>query len=137
MNFSCVQPVSSKDFSWTARRPKDSSLNVDKAHRTLRNKPLEVREALEKMKKEMEQTTSQNTLDYLKKQQNREFIRELKVNPKSARMKEFTRIFPFKFQGEMKLNDWERGAKILRGVEPFEKKAVFHMENALNQWETS
>lgn len=47
--------ASSKEISWIAKRPKDSSINVDKACQTLKNKPLEIREALRKMKKEMEQ----------------------------------------------------------------------------------
>lgn len=47
--------VSSKEISWIAKRPKDCSMNVDKACQTLKNKPLRIREALQKMKKEMEQ----------------------------------------------------------------------------------
>lgn len=43
----------SEDIPWIAKRPKDSSMNVDKACQTLRNKPLQILEALEKMKKEM------------------------------------------------------------------------------------
>jgi len=35
--------------------PKGSSVNVDKACQTLRNKPLKIHEAAEKMKKEIEQ----------------------------------------------------------------------------------
>jgi len=52
-------------------------------------------------------------------------------------MKEFTRIFPFKFQGEMKLGDRKRAAEILRRVKPFEEEAVKHMKKALEEWETS
>lgn len=48
-----VEPVSSKDILWIAKRPKDSSLNVDKARQTLINKPLQICEALEKMRNEM------------------------------------------------------------------------------------
>jgi len=48
-----IIPVSSKEIPWTAKRPRDSSLNVEKAQQTLRNKPLSVEQALEKMKKEI------------------------------------------------------------------------------------
>jgi dTDP-4-dehydrorhamnose reductase len=53
-----ILPASSKEIPWTAKRPRDSSLTVDRACQTLRSKPLKVLEALEKMKKEMEQTHS-------------------------------------------------------------------------------
>jgi len=45
-------------------------------------------------------------------------------------MEEFTRIFPFKFQGEMKLEDRKKGAEILREVKPFEEKAIKHLKKA-------
>jgi dTDP-4-dehydrorhamnose reductase len=51
-----VTPVQSKQIKWVARalwvakRPKDSSLDVRKAEQTLTIKPLEIHEALEKMK---------------------------------------------------------------------------------------
>lgn len=51
-------------------------------------------------------------------------------------MKEFTRIFPFKHKGEMKLEDRKKGAEILRKVKPFEEEAVKHMKKALEEWET-
>jgi DNA-binding HxlR family transcriptional regulator len=51
-------------------------------------------------------------------------------------MEEFTRIFPFKFQGEMKLEDRKKGAEILRKVKPFEEEAIKHMKKALEEWET-
>ena len=47
-----ITPAQAKDIKWLAKRPKDSSLNVEKAEQTLTNKPLRIREALEKMKKE-------------------------------------------------------------------------------------
>ena len=53
-----ISPASSKEIPWTAKRPRDSSLNVDRACQTLRNTPLKILEALEKMKKEMEQANS-------------------------------------------------------------------------------
>ena len=47
-----IKPVQSEHIKWIAQRPKDSSLDVSKAKRTLAIKPLEIREALEIMKKE-------------------------------------------------------------------------------------
>jgi len=43
-------------------------------------------------------------------------------------MEDFMRIFPFKFQGEMKLDDRKKGAEILRKVKPFEEEAIKHMK---------
>jgi len=51
-------------------------------------------------------------------------------------MKEFTRTFPFKFEGEMKLEDRKEGAEILRTVKPFVEQAIKHMKKALEAWET-
>jgi len=51
-------------------------------------------------------------------------------------MKEFTRIFPFKFQGEMKLENRKKGAEILKKVRPFEEEAIQHMKKALEEWGT-
>ena len=45
-------------------------------------------------------------------------------------------IFPFKFKGEMKLEDRKKGAEILRKVRPFEEEAIKHMKIALDEWET-
>jgi dTDP-4-dehydrorhamnose reductase len=45
-----IKPVQSEHVKWIAQRPKDSSLDVSKAKRTLAIKPLEIREALEIMK---------------------------------------------------------------------------------------
>ena len=53
LNTNLIIPSLSKEFPWIARRPKDSSLNIEKAHQTLRNKPLKIEQALKKMKKEM------------------------------------------------------------------------------------
>jgi dTDP-4-dehydrorhamnose reductase len=47
-----IKPVQIEHMKWIAKRPKDSSLDVSKAKRTLAIKPLEIREALEIMKKE-------------------------------------------------------------------------------------
>lgn len=54
LDLDLIRPVSSDVMSWAARRPKDSSLNVDKATHALRNKPLELRAAVLEMKKEMQ-----------------------------------------------------------------------------------
>jgi DNA-binding HxlR family transcriptional regulator len=45
-------------------------------------------------------------------------------------MKEFTVLFPFKHQGEMKAENREKGADILRKVKPLEELAVKQMRNA-------
>ena len=47
-----ITPVSSEEIKWIAKRPKDSSLNVNKAYQALKNKPLKIHEALEKMKRD-------------------------------------------------------------------------------------
>jgi dTDP-4-dehydrorhamnose reductase len=57
LNSKFIKPFKIKDqMKWAARvrakRPKDSSLDVGKAERTLTIKPLEVHEALERMKKD-------------------------------------------------------------------------------------
>ena len=48
-----LKPVSCKEMPWLAKRPKDSSLNVDKANQTLTSRPLNIDEALSKLKTEM------------------------------------------------------------------------------------
>jgi dTDP-4-dehydrorhamnose reductase len=48
-----ITPVQSKHIKWVARRPRDSSLNVEKAEHELTNKPLGIHEALKEMKKEI------------------------------------------------------------------------------------
>jgi len=50
--------VPSKEIKWIAKRPQDSSLNINKAHQTLSNKPLKIEQALTEMKKEIEQANS-------------------------------------------------------------------------------
>ena len=47
-----IKLVTSEHMKWIAKRPKDSSLDVNKAKRNLASKPLEICEALETMKKE-------------------------------------------------------------------------------------
>ncbi len=51
-------------------------------------------------------------------------------------MKDFTQVFPFKHQGEMKLSNRRKGAEILRKVKPFEEEAIKNMKKALEDWET-
>jgi len=48
-----VFSANSKEMNWLAKRPINSSLNVEKASNTLSNKPLEIKEALNKLKEEM------------------------------------------------------------------------------------
>jgi len=50
-----ISPCSSADFSWAAKRPRDSSLNTEKAQQMLKNKPLPIRQALAVMKQELSQ----------------------------------------------------------------------------------
>lgn len=49
----CIIPALSKEIPWLARRPIDSSMDVNKAKRILRNKPLEISEALNRLKTEI------------------------------------------------------------------------------------
>lgn len=50
-----IRPVSSKEIQWFARRPEDSSLNVEKATRTFRHRPMPIHEALTMLRKEIKQ----------------------------------------------------------------------------------
>ena len=50
---SFLRPTSSKEMQWLAKRPKDASLNVHKAEETLACKPLQISEALSRLKMEM------------------------------------------------------------------------------------
>jgi len=52
-------------------------------------------------------------------------------------MTQFTKIFPFKMEGEMKLDDRKKGAELLRKVKPLEEEAVKRMKAALREWETN
>ncbi len=56
---------------------------------------------------------------------------------KGARfMQEFTRIFPFKFQGAMRTEERRKAAELLRKVKPLEEEAIGHMEKALETWKS-
>jgi dTDP-4-dehydrorhamnose reductase len=48
-----INPVTSAEFLWVAKRPRDSSLDTSKAQRILKNKPLQINHALESMKQEL------------------------------------------------------------------------------------
>jgi dTDP-4-dehydrorhamnose reductase len=52
---SLLIPSALKDFAFPAKRPKDSSLNTTKANQTLKNKPLTIDQALQRLKKEFSQ----------------------------------------------------------------------------------
>jgi dTDP-4-dehydrorhamnose reductase len=48
-----IRPVLSRQFSWVAKRPKDSSLDTSKAQSAFRSKPMMLETALSKMREEM------------------------------------------------------------------------------------
>jgi len=52
---SLIDSVVSSQFKWPAKRPMDSSLDTTKAQQTLKNKPLEIGEALKRLKLEISQ----------------------------------------------------------------------------------
>ena len=49
-----ITPCSSADFSWAAKRPRDSSLKTAKAQQALNNTPFQINQAVERMKKELD-----------------------------------------------------------------------------------
>ena len=52
-----IMPCTMAEFSWPAKRPKDSSLDTSKAQRTLKNKPLQIHEAFQQLKKELSESS--------------------------------------------------------------------------------
>ncbi len=48
-----IKPAKSEEMNWNAERPKNTSLNVEKASRTLSKKPLEIQDALNRLKEEI------------------------------------------------------------------------------------
>jgi dTDP-4-dehydrorhamnose reductase len=54
LNTNLITPTTSNQFKWIAKRPKDSSLNTEKAQQTLKNKPLKIQQAITVMKKEIQ-----------------------------------------------------------------------------------
>lgn len=57
LNKNLVKPARSKEMTWKAKRPRNTSLNVEKALKTLLNKPLKIEEALNKLKEEINKRT--------------------------------------------------------------------------------
>ena len=55
-----VKPAKMNEIQWKAQRPKDSSLNINKAATLLDQKPLELFKALETMQNEKKPTRSQH-----------------------------------------------------------------------------
>ncbi len=53
LDLKLINPGSAEDFPWVAKRPKDSSLDTAKAQQTLKNKPLQIQQALEILKQEI------------------------------------------------------------------------------------
>lgn len=60
LNSDLIKPAKTHEMSWKAKRPKDSSLNVNKAVALLNKKPLTLKQAFEVMKKE------KNPIEYTK-----------------------------------------------------------------------
>jgi dTDP-4-dehydrorhamnose reductase len=50
LDTSLIDPCTSDEISWVAKRPKDSSLNIDKAMQTLEFKPMAIYDAMEKVR---------------------------------------------------------------------------------------
>jgi dTDP-4-dehydrorhamnose reductase len=57
METDLIMPSTMAEFSWPAKRPKDSSLDTSKAQRTLKNKPLQIHEAFQQLKKELPESS--------------------------------------------------------------------------------
>ena len=54
MDTSLIIPTETKELSLPAKRPKDSSLNTAKAQQELKNQPLQITQALEKLRTELQ-----------------------------------------------------------------------------------
>lgn len=54
LNKSQISPAKSHEMKWLAKRPKNTSLNVTKASKTLKNKPLKIQDALNKLREEIQ-----------------------------------------------------------------------------------
>lgn len=52
LNQDLIKPAKSEEMKWAAKRPKNTSLNVEKATKTLHKKPLCIEEALSELKDE-------------------------------------------------------------------------------------
>jgi len=55
LNKNLIKPAKSEEMNWNAQRPKNTSLNIEKASRTLTKKPLKIEDALNKLKEEITQ----------------------------------------------------------------------------------
>jgi dTDP-4-dehydrorhamnose reductase len=53
LDSSSLRPARMGEMSWTAKRPMDSSLDISKAMGTLNIKPLDVEEALQRLRMEL------------------------------------------------------------------------------------
>ena len=51
-----ISPAKSEEMQWKAKRPRNTSLNVEKASKILNKKPLKIEEAINKLKEEINQT---------------------------------------------------------------------------------
>lgn len=49
-----IQPTTSDKINWIARRPRNTSLNVMKAQKELKKKPLDIHDAIKRLRKELE-----------------------------------------------------------------------------------
>jgi dTDP-4-dehydrorhamnose reductase len=56
LNLNLIKPAKMNQISWKAKRPRDSSLNVNKCNALLESKPLKLNYALERMKIERQKT---------------------------------------------------------------------------------
>jgi len=54
LNDELIQPTTSDKINWIAKRPRNTSLNVTKASNHLRNKPIDIQQAIRKLKQELE-----------------------------------------------------------------------------------
>ncbi len=55
LNTNLITPIETNQLTLPAKRPKDSSLNTTKAQKTLKNNPLKIDQAIEKLKDEIQQ----------------------------------------------------------------------------------
>ena len=62
LNRNLISPAKTHEMNWLAKRPYNISLNVEKALKTLQNKPLNIQDALNKLKKEIEALDRRNNL---------------------------------------------------------------------------
>lgn len=53
LNHELIRPIAMCELKWKASRPKDSSLDVSKAMKNLYNKPLQIKDAVRKLKEEL------------------------------------------------------------------------------------